>query len=178
MNDLFMATFEQVPELSKTYTISQPDILGNMTISGLNGNVGSISSGVLGESIVEMNGEKAVIGESAWGNYQVETDEGTYTAIDNAYGGDSLLHFGETVAYSRPGLFETENWYDASTNELLASNGIDGLGQATITLPADFDTYSFDALNDLDSFSFSSEFVNFSDAISGSSDFLGLLEFI
>jgi hypothetical protein len=179
MADLFSSMFGQIPQLSQTLTVGPPDILGNMTISGLNGTVGTIATGVFGEQQLQVGGETvATIQDSVFGNYQITTDEGTFTAIDSAAGGESLLHFGEVVAVSRPGLFGEENWYDAGTNELLATTGANGFGQTTITIPSNFDSSSFDVLGGLDTFSMGSDFADFGDVFASSSDFLDFLDFI
>ena len=165
--------------LIRTFTVSPPDILGNVSISGLNGTVGTISQGVLGESYLEMDGERiATIQDSVYGNYQITTDEGTYTAMDNVYGGDNLFHFGEAVAQSRPGLFGAENWYDTATNELLATTSVNGLGQATITVPSYLEPSSYDVMDGLNSFSTASDMTDLGDILSGSTDFLDFLDFL
>jgi len=179
MLDLYGATFGQIPQLTTTFTVSPPDILGNVSISGLNGTVGTISQGVLGESYLEMDGERiATIQDSVYGDYQITTDEGTYTAMDNVYGGDTLFHFGEAVAQSRPGLFGAENWYDTATNELLATTSVNGLGQATITVPSYLEPSSYDVMDGLNSFSTASDMTDLGDILSGSTDFLDFLDFI
>lgn len=179
MTDLFTATFGQIPQLSETLTVSPPDILGNITISGLNGTVGTVTQGVFGESVLSMNGEEvATIQDSVYGNYEMVTDEGTFTAIDNVYGGENLLQFGEAVAVSRPGLFGTENWYESSTNELLATTGVNGFGQATITVPDHFDMTSFDGITGLDYLSMSSDMADISDVLTGSAEIFSLLDYI
>lgn len=179
MNDLFSATFGQIPQLGQTFTVSPPDILGNMTISGLNGTVGAITQGVLGEQHLVIGGDTvATMRDSVFGNYEMTTDEGTFTAMDNVYGGENLLHFGEVVAVSRPGLFGEENWYDASTHDLLATTGVDSFGQATISIPTSFDTYSFDALSGFDSITYGSDFADFGSAFADSTDFFDFLDFI
>lgn len=176
MADLFDATFGQIPQLTQTLTVSMPDILGNVTISGTNGTLGTLTQGVFGTENLSIGGEHvATFQDSVSGNYDMVTSEGTFTAMDNVYGGESLLHFGETVAYSRPGLFDSENWYDASTNELLASTGVDSFGQATITLPS---TDSFDTISGFESFTFGSDFADISDLLTSSTDFLDFLDFI
>lgn len=179
MGDLYNVTFGQIPQFTTTFDVSPPDIFGNISISGLNGKVGTVSQGILGESVLKMNGETvATLQDSVYGNYQITTDEGIFTAMDNVYGGDTLFQFGEAVAESRPGLFGDENWYDATTHELLAATGVNGLGQPTITIPTYFEPSSFDVMDELDSFSAIGDMADFGDLLSGTTDFFDFLDFI
>ena len=180
MTDLYNATYGQISPFKETFTVSPPDILGNMTISGTNGTVATITPGVLpGESSLQIDGETvATMQDSVSGNYQITTDEGTFTAMDNVYGGETLFHFGEAVAESRPGLFGEENFYDAATNKLIATTSENGLGQATMTVPASFDPSSIDVMNELDSISAGSDLADIDDFLSGTTDFLDLLDFL
>lgn len=177
--DVFQTFFGQVPQLTQKFSIAPPDILGNISIMGTNGAVGSITTGVHGEAIVHMHGEKvATIRDSVYGNYEVETAQGTFTAMDNAVGGETLFQFGQPIATSREGIFNTESWYSSATGDKLFDSAVDGFGQTTITVPAQFDSHTFPTFDFSNQFTSTYDLADFTDVFSHSSDFFDFLDWM
>ena len=178
MADLFETTFGQIPSLDvDKITVEPPDIFGHISIMDQGGQIGEMTPDILGGLDVEMGGEHiANIHDSVLGNFDITTDAGTFTAMDNVYGGETLYRFGEPVAESHPGLFGAGNWTDPSGN-LLFESGADVFGNTTITFPPDFDTSMIDAFDGLDSITTMSDFADTADFISDSTDFFSLMDF-
>jgi|GEM_PF-6815592 len=178
MSDLYTLFFSQVPVVSKKITLSAPDILGTISVVGTNGTIGTITSGVYGELNLTMDGQHvATIQDSVSGNAEIVTDAGTYTMYDNVYGGESLFHLGEVDAYSRPGLFNAEDWYDGQTHEKVLETELNSFGQTTITVPAGAEEINYMNSNVIDSVSISQDVSDIGDVLDISS-FLDMLDFI
>lgn len=179
MSDVFELFFGQVDPLKNTtYTFGLPDILGNMQIYGLNGSVGSVTQGVFGEANVEIDGESFQIRDSVFGNYEIETDEGVYTAMDRIGGGESFYHFGQVEAYTTPGLFGQEYIYDGQTHELIGQTGMNAFGQSTITVPGSIDMHHFEATTSIDTLSSAYDFTEVTDFIGDPNTFLDLMDLL
>ena len=101
MTELYDATYGQISPLKETFTVSPPDIIGkcdnmrNKWDCWLRFHKAFFQEKAIWKWMVK---RIATIQDSVYGNYQITTDEGTYTSMDNVYGGGQLFHFGEAVA--------------------------------------------------------------------------------